>query len=60
MKFITIAIAFVSLSNQLKWDKTQVDPSARGKYYASENVWTSGLTECDTQCKDNGGFVCGK
>ena len=55
-----IAAALLSLTQQLKWDQLKVNPSARGEHNPDEHYWTGHLYECDQQCTDNGGMVCGQ
>lgn len=43
----------------IRWDQLSIDPSARGTLNNDENYWTGGLDECDTQCKAQGGTICG-
>lgn len=60
MKLLILSAALASSSLQVKWDKLSIGLSARGELNTEEKYWTGGLTECDTQCKQAGGNVCGK
>lgn len=54
---IIASMAFAGQS--LKWDRLKVPPEARGEINDDEHYWTGHLTECDDQCDDQGGTVCG-
>jgi hypothetical protein len=53
------ALVGVVVGIEMKWDQLEVLPSARGTYNQEEKFWTRGLTECDDQCQQQEGFVCG-
>ena len=59
MKTVLLATTLY-LSTSLKWDQLKVSPSARGEINTDEQYWTDFLSECDQQCTDQGGFVCGE
>jgi hypothetical protein len=55
-----ICSSLLICSLQIKWDIVNVVPSARGELNTNENYWTGGLIECDTQCQNKNGSVCGQ
>lgn len=57
---LTIAAALLLIGNALKWDRLKVPPQARGDINEEEHYWTGHLTECDNQCVEQGGSVCGQ
>lgn len=60
MKFALAFIPLFSITTSLKWDKLKINPSVLGVWNPQQQYWTAGLHECDGQCGNKGGIVCGK
>lgn len=57
--FLLLVCLLVITANSIKWDQVTIPTSTRGKYSQNQKYWTGGLYECDSQCKERGGYVCG-